>query len=292
MESVTALIAALRTQQTALLDASHRLQKMRVVSSELLRAVNIADAALSSEIARARAALAGGAGVLDPRVARSKPKALSWPEHILDCLKTVEGAWPFIRSNVELAVEACTAALSQADVTERLALPLNAAVAHAQATGDFSKVSAVSLSAFNGNMAHLAARVSALEAVIVSLALDMKDALEIFETLAAQVSRLRERMSPTVTRGLDAIISSSSSLIQLAGEVKACVRRATVGVALLHPDIVTMGASSPRAATAVASSPLAEAAANLAQLSNALRATVASPPRSVAAGGAGAVALK
>ena len=270
-----ALVAALRAQQTALLDASHRLQQMRVVSSELLRAVNIAEAALSSEIARAEAALSGGAGVLDPRTVQSKPKALSWPEHVLDGLKMVEGAWPFIRSNIELAVEACTAALSQADVTERLALPLNSAVAQAQATGDYSKVTSVSLQAFNGNMAQLSARVSALEAAVASLALDMKDALEIFETLAAQVTRVRERMSPTVSRGLDAIITSSASLVQLAGEVKTSVRRATTDVALLHPDVMSMGAASPRTASATAV--LAGAATNLAQLSSMLRATTSSP---------------
>ncbi len=275
------LVAALRAQQTALLDASHRLQQMRVVSSELLRAVNIAEAALSSEIARAEAALMGGSGVLDGArgAVHNKPKALSWPEHVLDGLKMVEGAWPFIRSNIELAVEACTAALSQADVTERLALPLNSAVAHAQATGDYSKVTSVSLQAFNGNMAQLSARVSALEGAVASLALDMKDALEIFETLASQVTRVRERMSPTVSRGLDAIITSSASLVQLAGEVKTSVRRASTDVALLHPDVMSMGATSPR--TASATSALAGAATNLAQLSSMLRAATAplSSPR-------------
>jgi hypothetical protein len=230
MESVFALIAGLTEQETALVDVDHRIKRLRVASHELFQALLFSVTGLGSS-------LRGGSVINARKIIDDAKHAQRWEEGVLEGLQQIEGAWPYIRSNIELMQEAVSAALQQASVARRLSHALIPQLQAAQTSGHYNGIDRVGLTAFNSDMAQLDARIVALGCVGSDMMHDMNDALDIFSGLREISQKARSNLSEQVIRSLDTLLSSAGTMAKLVEEVLMIMRKSG-GAPLVHPEVL------------------------------------------------------
>lgn len=231
MESVLALMAGLGKQEIALVDADHRVRRMHLLAQSMHQALLFAITGV-----RGVSSHLGGGSVLNPKAALAAAHGASrWDQGVLEGLLQVEGAWPYIRANIDLLQETCAAANAQALVARRLATPLTRQLHAAETSGQYDSVDRVGLTAFNSDMAQLDARIVALSSACTNMMQDMTDALEIFTGLRAVANKARGALTVSVTRALDALLLSAGELADIVAEITNIVRNSG-GAPLIHPE--------------------------------------------------------
>lgn len=256
MESVFALISGLTQQELALVDADHRIKKLQVTAHELYQALLFSVTGLGF-------GLTGGAVLDAKRTLNNARRASRWDEGVLEALQQVEGAWPYIRANIELLQQACTAALEQAKVARRLTVPMIPQLQAAQTSGMYDSIDRVGLTAFNSDMAQLDARIVALGCVSSDLMHDMNDALDIFTGLRDLALKSRGGLGDNVSRSIDTLLSSAGMLASLVQEIVMILRKSG-GAPLIHPEVLGFHAVS-------SANDVHEATSNLFKLKERLR---------------------
>jgi len=270
MEAVFALIDVLNRQETYLTDVDHRLKRVKLLSGEILQTLTFAkstvqqdskvlevhkshptsEAPVQNDAAPTTAApqLTAGGALLNPRRVMAASKGAPVERQILDALLEVEGAWPFIRSNADIASEACIAAVKQADVARRVADPLLMVLRRGQMEGSYDGVDRVSLQALNSDMAQLDARVIALATTVGALAQDTADAAEIFSSLRGHIAKARASvLSERSLSSMSLLLQAASNLSYLVAEADRLVRQAG-GAQLLRPELMQPRTSDAPAA--------------------------------------------
>jgi hypothetical protein len=230
MESVFALIAGLNEQETALVDVDHRIKRLKVASHELFQALLFAVTGLGTS-------LKGGAVINAKKIIDDARREQRWEDGVLEGLQQIEGAWPYIRSNIELLQESASFALSQASKARRLSHALIPQLQAAQASGSYNSIDRVGLTAFNSDMAQLDARIVSLGCVGNDMMHDMTDALDIFSALRDIATKARSSLSESVARSLDTLLSSAGTMAHLVEEILTIMRKSG-GAPLIHPEVL------------------------------------------------------
>jgi hypothetical protein len=230
MESVFALIAGLTIQETALVDIDHRVKLLKTASHELFQALLFAITGLGS-------GLRGGAVINAKKIIEDAKHARSWEEGVLEGLQQIEGAWPYIRANINLMQDSCTSALNQANSARRLTRSLIPQLQAAQTSGHYNSIDRVSLTAFNSDMAQVDARIVSLGCIVNDMMHDMSDTLEIFSALRDISQKGRSVLSESVIRSVDTLLMNGGSVANLVEEIVLILRKAG-GAPLIHPEVL------------------------------------------------------
>lgn len=243
MESIFALISGLTQQTSSLYDAEHRMKRLKLVGHDMYQALLFSISGIKNDI-NTRAELVGG-GVFNVENTLSNVKAIAkrnnnligWEDAVLTGLYEVQGAWPYIRANIDLMLEACQAAVDQAEVARKLSLPLLPQLQAAQSSGMYDRVDKIGVSAFNSDMAQLDARIITLRCTCTEMMRDMNDALDIFSGLRDVVIKSKGALTEKVSSSLDTVLSSAASMSQLVGEITNLMFNSG-GAPLIHPEVI------------------------------------------------------
>lgn len=230
MESVFALIAGLTEQETSLVDVDHRIKRLKIASHEVFQGLLFSVTGLGSS-------LRGGSVINAKKIIDDAKRSQKWEEGVLEALQQIEGAWPYIRSNIDLLQESASLALDQASKARRLSQALIPQLQAAQTSGSYNSVDRVGLTAFNSDMAQLDARIVSLGCVGNDIMHDMTDALEIFSKLRDIATRARSSLSESVVRSLDTLLLSAGTMAHLVEEILTIMRKSG-GAPLIHPEVL------------------------------------------------------
>jgi hypothetical protein len=232
MESASALIISLTSQESALAQAHSQINQLKLRSNEMYQALLFAVSA-----AKLSANEITGGSALDARAILQKVNKKNVRSSVLEALYEVEGAYPYIRANIDLCGEACESAIKHAAVARKLSAPLVMQLHAAQASNSFSHVDRTGLSAFNSDMAQLDTRVNALGCITNDLMHDMGDALQIFQSLEQTCKNPRLNLSRGLIQSLDSLKQSSASVANMVTDLVDQVRKC-MGSPLLHPTLL------------------------------------------------------